>query len=320
MTGPSDPPPFGRATLTGLTGDPRQFASVRGICLDDGAERGTRALAFSTGGGLDFWALSDRTLDIGPLWFRGLPLAWQHPAGYVSPAHHGGPGADGTGIERALSGFLVTCGLENVRQPAGGAPLHGSLPLTPARIIARGEDWSGGVPMLFAEGIAEQAHLGGPSFRLTRRIEAPIGGQALTLRDRIENIGPDPAEMRVLYHFNFGFPVVGPNSFATIGATRIAPATVPTICCLPVAGDRFRATVERPTLGAAPGLRIAFDGATDSLPFVQVWQDPRPRRNILAIEPANCDRRADGTSGRGPVLAPGETRHTEMTITFSETS
>ena len=57
--------------LKGRVGDLRQFASVRRITLDDGAERGVRALAFSTGGGLDFWVLSDRSLDIGPLWWRG---------------------------------------------------------------------------------------------------------------------------------------------------------------------------------------------------------------------------------------------------------
>ncbi len=38
---------------------PRQFASVRPIMLDDGPERGVRCLGFSTGGGLDFWALTD---------------------------------------------------------------------------------------------------------------------------------------------------------------------------------------------------------------------------------------------------------------------
>ena len=60
-------------------GDPRQFASVRRIVLDDGAERGVHALAFSTGGGLDFWALADRALDIGPLWWKGTPIAWVSP-------------------------------------------------------------------------------------------------------------------------------------------------------------------------------------------------------------------------------------------------
>jgi hypothetical protein len=61
--------------LKSRVGDPRQFASVRRITLDDGPERGVRALAFSTGGGLDFWVLSDRSLDIGPLWWRGACVA-----------------------------------------------------------------------------------------------------------------------------------------------------------------------------------------------------------------------------------------------------
>src|SRR5687767_1956540 len=66
-------------SLQRWVGDLRQLASVRRIALDDGPERGVRALAFSTGGGLDFWVLTDRSFDIGPLWFRGLPIAWQGP-------------------------------------------------------------------------------------------------------------------------------------------------------------------------------------------------------------------------------------------------
>ncbi len=43
--------------LRAKVGDLRQFASVRRITLDDGVEQGVRALAFSSGGGLDFWVL-----------------------------------------------------------------------------------------------------------------------------------------------------------------------------------------------------------------------------------------------------------------------
>jgi len=51
------------------TGNPRQFAAVRQITLNDGPSMGMRALAFSTGGGLDFWVFSDRSMDIGRLGF-----------------------------------------------------------------------------------------------------------------------------------------------------------------------------------------------------------------------------------------------------------
>jgi pimeloyl-ACP methyl ester carboxylesterase len=58
--------------LRAFVGDLRQLASVRRIVLDDGPEAGVRALAFSTGGGLDFWVLTDRSFDLGPVWFRGV--------------------------------------------------------------------------------------------------------------------------------------------------------------------------------------------------------------------------------------------------------
>ena len=124
------------ASIRTRSGDLRQFAAVRRITLDDGPERGVRALAFSTGGGLDFWVLSDRSLDIGPLWWRGLPLAWQAPTGFSSPALHDAEGDQGFGFNRSFSGFLVTCGLDHIRQPADGHPLHGRLPFTPARVTA----------------------------------------------------------------------------------------------------------------------------------------------------------------------------------------
>ena len=65
------------AALRPLVGDLRQFAGVRRLVFDDGPERGVPVLAISSGGGLDLWLLAGRCLDIGPLWFRGRPVAWQ---------------------------------------------------------------------------------------------------------------------------------------------------------------------------------------------------------------------------------------------------
>ena len=90
-----------------LVGDLRQIASVRRIVLDDGPKRGVSALAFSTGGGLDFWVLVDRAMDIGPLWHRGTPMAWQSPAGFRHPALVDVEGDGGHGFGRGFSGFLM---------------------------------------------------------------------------------------------------------------------------------------------------------------------------------------------------------------------
>ena len=324
---PGPAPSSVRERLTELTGDRRQLASVRRITLDDGPAQGIKALAFSTGGGLDFWVLSDRTMDIGPLWFQGMPVAWQHPGGTLAPQLHDPYGDAGTGFGRALTGFLVTCGLDNVRQPQNGMPLHGTLPLTPARITAHGEDWNAPTPLLFAEGEIVRAHLAGPSFCLSRRIEAPIGGTALRVIDTVENIGPETTPFRILYHTNFGFPAVGDGTCVSLNGRTLLRHEPPSethhaaeqpAACHPVGGaPRFSAALERPSAGQWHGLNISVEGDSAALPFVQFWSDPRPRRNIVAIEPSNCDRNADGTSGPGMHLTPGESWTSTLTYSFA---
>lgn len=295
--------------------DLRQLASVRRITLDEGPERGVRALSFDTGGGLAFWVLADRSLDIGPLSFRGMPLAWQHPAGFIAPGLHDAQADGGTGIQRSLSGFLVTCGLDNARQPKDGLPLHGNLPMTPARVTAWGEDWDRPDPLLYVEGDVVTAHLRGACFRLHRRIEAPVGAASLTLIDRVENIGPEPAEMHILYHTNFGFPMVDAGTTVTLDTAPLAAKDGESRCHPTPDG----ATVEitRPACADWPGVSA---GIHSDLPYFQVWRDARPRRNVLALEPSNCDLTANGTSGPGTRLAPGECWQTRLRYTFSSTS
>ena len=304
-----------KAQLKHLTGNLQQLAAVRSIILDEGPALGQRALAFSTGGGLDFWIFSDRTMDIGPLWFHGMPVAWHHPAGMLSPTLHDAHRDRETGIERALTGFLMTCGLDNVRQPQDGLPLHGTLPFTPARVTAYGEDWSAATPVLFAEGTIVSAHLGGSSFSLLRRIEAPIGGTSLEVTDTIENIGPEPGLFRILYHTNFGFPAVGAGTRVLLNGRELMQHEPPVegnqsrqanAVCHPAGSGRFLASLERPASGQWQGIRVSLEGDARNLPYVQMWSDPRPYRNIVSIEPANCDRRSDGTSTDGMKLMPGE--------------
>ena len=307
-------------------GDLRQLASVRRIVLDDGPERGVRGLAFSTGGGLDFWALTDRSLDIGPLAWRGSPLAWASPAGFRSPYLHDPEADGGRGFARSLSGFLVTCGLDHVRQPRAGHPLHGRLPFTPARLLAYGEDWDRATPVLFAEGEVVQARQGGEALRLRRRIEAPVGGITLSIRDTVENIGSEPWPQALLYHFNLGFPAIADGTEVRLGHDLLlGPIRLPDAndrpgsTCFNAGRDaRACCTVQTPS-DSADGFTLSLGFGTTDLPHLQIWHDLRPRVGVLAIEPCTSARLADATSGPERSLLPGERRHFELDFTFAGT-
>jgi hypothetical protein len=300
--------------LRPLVGDLRQLASVRRIVLDDGSERGVRALAFSTGGGLDFWVLADRSLDIGPLWWRGVPLAWQAPDGFRSPALADADSEGGFGFNRSFSGFLVTCGLDHIRQPADGQPLHGRLPFTPARVTAYGEDWEQDPPVLFCEGEVTQARLGGEALRLRRRIESPIGGGEVRFRDEVENIGGRAQKQAMLYHFNLGYPAIGNGSVVRAGGGVVLgpialpnPDEPPPAVSRPV-GNSARASCVVSTPTGSGDLSMAFGFATDTLAHLQTWSDLRPHAGIVAIEPCTSARNPEGRSGPETVLPPGGRR------------
>jgi hypothetical protein len=309
------------AALRPLVGDLRQVASVRRIDLAEGPERGVSALAFSTGGGLDFWVLIERAMDIGPLWLAGRQIAWQSPAGFRHPALIDSEGDSAKGIERGFSGFLQTCGLEHTRGPVGGMPLHGRLPALPARLLSCGEDFDAAEAVLFAEGEVRQWHLNGENFRLSRRIEAPVGGRLLRIRDRVENLGPLPRRQASLYHVNLGFPAIRPGTVVSLGDTVAHgplgppdPAHPAAARCVALAGRRAEATVETPGFPDAPRVRISW--SADTLPFLQTWSHERPGTYVMAVEPISSAMPPPGEAGADPALGPGETRSYRLEVAF----
>lgn len=308
--------------LRPLVGDLRQIACVRRIVQDDGPEQGVRALAFSTGGGLDFWAIADRSLDIGMVSFRGVQLGWQSPAGFRSPALSNADADEGRGFNRSFSGFLVTCGLDHVRQPADGRPLHGHLPHTPARVTSYGEDWSG-TPTLYCEGEVVQWWYGGEGFRLRRRVEAPIGGSTLTIRDEVENIGPEPAAPMILYHFNLGYPAIANGTVVRLDDTVVAgPIALPDSAALAPSmmhpsSRRERSTCVVETPGDHGVYRISFSYSAPTLPWLQLWRDLRPRIGVLSIEPCNTGRTDTGANEPPALLEPGGTTVFEVDIAIA---
>ncbi len=294
-----------------LLGDPRQHASVRRIVLDDGQERGVRALAFSTGGGLDFWVLCDRSFDIGPLWWRGIQLGWQSPNGFRGACLNERWDDEGRGMERGFSGMLVTCGLEHMRRAEAALPLHGHLPYTPGRLLASSEDWEAEPPMLACRGEMTQYRIGGEGLRLTRRIEAPIGGTELRIIDELENIGPAPQQIAVLYHVNPGFPLLDEGTTVTLDGSRIiGPLSLPEPSVGPVRWDLLDpgsivATVAAP---ACP-VRLETVWEADTLPCLQTWRNAQSNVGVLGIEP--CTGAPDTPN---PVLASGERRRFQVTL------
>lgn len=309
-----------RAEIADRVADLRQVASVRRIVLEDGVERGVQALAFSTGGGLDFWVLVDRSLDIGPLWWRGLPVAPQGPTGFQHPKWHRRGDADGRGFRASFSGFLVTCGLEHIRQPANGHPMHGRLPFTPAELAGYGADWEREVPILYCEGEVVQKHPAGEHLRLRRRIEAAIGGAALSIRDTVENLAATAQRQASLYHFNIGYPALDDGTVVEhAGRRRLGPLRLPDGAASREAFSLAVSTAQPATCSViCPKLSLDFRWTAATLPNLQLWHDLGPGACVLGIEPCTSARLPGGASGEEPLLEPGAERAYALDLAIRE--
>jgi len=213
---------FGRdyepAELRRLVGCEAQVAGIRLTELTEGRSRGTRAAEVYTGSGFRFQVLLDRGLDVGAAEDAGRPLAWLHPA-MGSPALHE---PRGVGWLRTFGGGLVTtCGLTHYGAPDDTPPedegpealgLHGRASHLPAENVRVCQEWRDERYVLEIEGETRQSRLFGENLRLHRRVSTELGARSLLIEDRVTNDGFRPSPLAVLYHCNFGFPVVSPDT------------------------------------------------------------------------------------------------------------
>lgn len=226
-----------RSSLARVAGDLSALGGVRSVVLDNGVERGVRALEFRTGTGLAFDVLVDRAMDIGPAEHAGRSFGWRSATGFRHPALHEYSDEDGLAWLRSFSGLIVTAGLDHTlftaevdasqyrypfRKTAWNG-LHGRVANTPAHLTGYGEEWrTEDACTLWAEGEIRQAAVFGEHLRLRRRVEADLGGNAIRLIDTVSNHGFDPTPHMLLYHINLGWPLVddGARLVAPIARTR----------------------------------------------------------------------------------------------------
>ena len=309
-----------RAQLARLSGDLTALGGVRSVVLDNGTERGVRALEFRTGSGLIFDVLVDRAMDIGPAEHAGRSFGWRSATGFRHPGLHEYRDEDGLAWLRSFSGLLVTAGLDHTlftatvdashykypyRQQVWNG-LHGRLANIPARLVGYGEQWTSPERcILWAEGEIRQAAVFGEHLRLHRRIEADLGGDEIRLTDTVSNFGFDPTPHMFLYHINLGWPVLdeGSRYVAPIRRTLMAtpsvaeqrvsysrmPAPQPGFVeqvyaheMVPDADKRVTAALINERLEIA----VAVDWSTDEFPNAFEWLHLREGAYALGIEPS----------------------------------
>lgn len=203
-----------REELVARIGDPHQLARARGSVLTDGKADGVRAVDVTTGTGFDFTVLPGRGMDIPFAAHNGRAIGFFSATGITSPAYY-----EESGLEwlRSFSaGLLTTCGIVNAGAPSMDQGrqfgLHGRLANAAAESLSVDQDWEGDEFVIRLKGTIRESQAMGENLTLTRRIETRLGQKGFLLKDTVVNRGFTAQPLMLLYHFNYGFPLLGPGA------------------------------------------------------------------------------------------------------------
>lgn len=220
-----------RRELEARVGRIEQVGGLRRFALTEGTEAGVENIQVRTGAGLCYNVSPSRGMDISLAEFAGAPLSWQSPNGDVHPAYYDGHGAEW--LRTAAGGLLMTCGLTQVGSPCEDegeiCSQHGRIHHLPARQVSAEGEWLGDDYEMRVRGIVEETSIFGHHLRLIREIVSRLGENRIVIRDRVENRGFRPSPHMMLYHFNFGFPLMGEATTITFpsGQMRAREESLP---------------------------------------------------------------------------------------------
>lgn len=318
-----------------------QVAEVRQLVAAEGSERGARAIWARVASGLEAWVHPDRGMDIGTVLYQSVPLSWRSSQPRAAPWHANQRDDDGW-LDTFAGGFLVGCGLAQVGQPSTWhgrrLGLHGRLTFLAAdRVTTSLEPEQAPTSVVIRGRVSETFGLGG-RLDLWREIRLRVDAPVLEVRDEVVNTGSESSPLLLVYHLNFGHPLVdpadtslewpdrpsrvlwGPDDDRNLGA--ILPPAVgreETVAAFDMAGSQGPARVRvhnRRLLGGL-GVEIEFDPV--ALPKLFHWRMFRAGVYAIGIEPATAGlggRAREEEAGGLIFLAPGERWQGGLVVTI----
>ena len=326
------------------TCDMSAIAGIKPYTLFDGPERGVFAVDVWTGSGLQYTVVPDRGMNICNFRYRGIPLDWTSGTKITSPFLYE---FHGWNWLRSFHGGLVhTCGLSNVGEPCVDEKLdydnrqfggHGHISNTPAQELSWKTWEENNTLTMSVSGKCRIVSALEENLLLTRTVVSKLGGTGLLLRDKVTNIGFKSTSLLLLYHCNFGFPLLSGDTVLSIPADKavgldgnIVPGfqklknptdlNEDTVIYPALNSNSVNITLFNPALGSS-GLGVSIKYSRTELPYLTVWKHYQKRAYVIGIEPGTCrveGRNAEIEKKRAVILDKDQSIQIDLEISVIE--
>ena len=282
-----------------------------------------------------------------------LKLGWKSPVTEVVHPHNINLQLrGGLGWLEGFNEWLARCGLENTGQAGQDEiinnvgdkttvdlTLHGkiaNIPASEVEIIAQ----TTAPYRITVRGVMHEKMLFGPKLELVTEVSTEPGSDKFRIEDTIVNKGAQPQEYQILYHYNFGKPLLGEGAKLHVPVQKVTPynanaardvKTYNTFAA-PKLGYVEQVYLMRPLedqegrvnvlLHSAKGNRgVLLKYAKKDLPYLTLWKNTGAEDDgyVIGIEPGSSFptmRKIERQAGRVPRLAGGASHTMRMDFTM----
>ena len=330
----------------------RKGISITQTTLHGGKQEGVELIRIDNGK-LVITVIPTRGMSILSVESADMKLGWNSPVkDVVHPQYVDLESRGGLGWLEGFNEWMVRCGLEFAGHPGLDKfvtntgdeaemmlTLHGKIGNIPATDVKVhiGEQKPHRISIT---GTVHERLFYGPKLKLETTRVTDAGSDSFRIIDRVTNLGAYDQEFQLIYHANYGAPLLGKGAKVHVPAKRVAPMNAH-------AGKAIDdwATYKGPTKGFIEEVYL-FEPLYDSdgttlavlqnaagtqateirwsvleLPYLTVWKNTADERDgyVTGIEPATgypFNRSVERAAGRLPKLAPGVTRQFALGFTL----
>jgi len=326
---------------------------VHKYVLHGGRQEGVDVVVVSNGV-LTYTIVPSRGMDIWEMHCGSdFRIGWDAPVEeVVSPAFVNLDARGGLGWLEGFGAWMCRCGLASVGAPGTdtvasntGAPvdvnltLHGKISYLPAsevEVIVEPPPSR----RIRVRGIVDESMMFGTNLRLATEIWTTPGSKTVTIEDEVINRGDNPQEMQLLYHANFGCPLLEEGAQFVAPVERVFPRDARAT----EGGMKGWNVYDGPTPGYVEQVYFVelFAGegghtetllrdrqghrgvstrfSTEQLPCLTLWKNTQGERDgyVTGVEPGTSypnPRQVERAAGRVPKLAGGESYKATLSFT-----
>lgn len=326
--------------------------SVKKHTLHGGRQEGVDIIEVDNGQ-LRFVVVPTRGMSVLRVESGDVRLGWDSPVKeVVHPKFINLECRGGLGWLEGFNEWMVRCGLEWAGPPGRDKfcnnvgdevemdlTLHGKIGNIPASEVEVLIE-PGPPPRIHIRGLVEERMFHGPKLSFWADVSTELGSSSVRFNDSITNHDALDQEFQIIYHANFGPPLLeaGTRFFGAIERVKPfnahaaksvqnyrecagpQPGFIEQVYCLhPLAGPDGRTELMLQNAIGDRGVSLGFP--ISQLPFVTLWKNLAsvPEGYVTGIEPGTgfpYTRRLEREHGRVPKLNPNETRHFTVDVTI----